>query len=146
MLDWKSNPPKATETGKGQPFRCHRGHVLFMGLTITVRSHRHKGTGLNRTELDALLNMSRNSSVQTDFCLWTDVLLARHGTHVAHSVQSLFAKSCSKRADTIRYDALWLKFQLPITYTIQQYHLIFFSTKELTPEATTIKWQNHSFH
>jgi len=28
--------------------------------------------------------------------------------------------------------------ELPITSTIQQYHLIFLSAKELTPEATTI--------
>ena len=35
---------------------------------------------------------------------------------------------------------IWLKFlKLSITYTIQQYHLIFLATKELTPEAPTIK-------
>ena len=34
---------------------------------------------------------------------------------------------------------MWLKFlKLPIIYTIQQYNLIFLSTKELTPEATGI--------
>jgi len=32
-----------------------------------------------------------------------------------------------------------LKFlKLPITYTTEEYHLIFLSTKELTPEVTTI--------
>ena len=41
-----------------------------------------------------------------------------------------------------------ISLKVPITYTIslQQCHLIFLSTKELTREATTYKLQNHSFH
>ena len=31
-----------------------------------------------------------------------------------------------------------VSFKLPMAYTIQQYHLIFLSTKELTPDATVM--------
>ena len=40
---------------------------------------------------------------------------------------------------SLRFFVAHSKFlKLPVTYTIQQYYLIFLSTKELTPEATTI--------
>ena len=35
--------------------------------------------------------------------------------------------------------------KLPITYTTEQYHLIFLSTKELIPEATTINCKTIPF-